>query len=672
MIKQLLLLMAGLALGNAGVAAEFDFERLPDRVVGSWAEAVVTGDVNGDGLDDVVLGTLDYFDPENDYHVFVFLQQPDGTLAQPAKYKYAETSYAVDLALGDLNNDGIKDIIVGSAGWPGSLVLLISDGLGGFASNSIAISETSEVAVEIMDINLDGNLDIIGQYWEGATMFFGDGAGGIGTQTPLATVSHGHNDLKIGDVTADGVPDIVLVSGSSSDILVYPHDGTAGFGPATPYPRPDPYSYSPDTVAIGDFDGDGLNDIAVNIPANTPDAAIWLYPGTATGRFSEPRRLDTHEVPKALVTSDLDGDGRDDLVVGHAGWSSIGRYMQGLAGLGEELLTGAPFNEGASALAVGDINDDGCADAIVAEHSAGLVTLQGRNCIRLPASSDFNGDGRSDVLWRHFASGANAVWLGADADQRLPANRVADLAWQVIGVGDFNGDGKSDLAWRNARTGAGSIWASANPATSLRMTTVTDLRWTVVGTGDFDGDGHDDLLWRHQTTGANAIWQAGAYSAQQNVTGVTNLDWKVVAVDDFNGDGYDDILWRNSVTGVNAIWRSGNYRQQQPVSTVSDPAWRVAGTGDFNTDGLADVLWHNASNGKNGLWYSARSQDAGTVRGVGPGWQVAAVGDYDGNGKPEILWRNQRTGENRLWRSTNIIVERNVVNAPDTRWHVMP
>jgi hypothetical protein len=55
----------------------------------------------------------------------------------------------------------------------------------------------------------------------------------------------------------------------------------------------------------------------------------------------------------------------------------------------------------------------------------------------------------------------------------------------VVGTGDFDGDGKSDIVWRNATDGRKTIWKSANSATQQATTGVSDLSWIVVGTGDF-------------------------------------------------------------------------------------------------------------------------------------------------------------------------------------------
>ena len=74
------------------------------------------------------------------------------------------------------------------------------------------------------------------------------------------------------------------------------------------------------------------------------------------------------------------------------------------------------------------------------------------------ARGDFNGDGKSDILWQNTTNGAVAIWemnglkVIASAVVGTPA-----AGWHVIGAGDFNGDGYSDILWQNAN-GSVAIW----------------------------------------------------------------------------------------------------------------------------------------------------------------------------------------------------------------------
>jgi hypothetical protein len=192
------------------------------------------------------------------------------------------------------------------------------------------------------------------------------------------------------------------------------------------------------------------------------------------------------------------------------------------------------------------------------------------------------GDDRfTGIFLRNRVTGDNAIayfdiydFSPADIDV-YRTNPVANLAWNVAGIGDFDGDGISDILWRNATTGQNAIWRSASYATPLGIARVANLDWKVATVGDFNGDQRADILWRNTRTGANVIWKSGSSLTLQAVTGVTNLAWKVVASGDYDGDGKWDLVWRNSSTGANVIWKSANAATQQTLPAVTNQAWKI-------------------------------------------------------------------------------------------------
>ena len=94
---------------------------------------------------------------------------------------------------------------------------------------------------------------------------------------------------------------------------------------------------------------------------------------------------------------------------------------------------------------------------------------------------------------------------------------------------DFNGDGKMDLIWRNTVTGAVGVWLMNG--TTIASTTVPSgapLEWSIMGRGDVDGDGQADFIWRNTVTGAVAIWlMNGTTIASTAVPSGAPLEWKI-------------------------------------------------------------------------------------------------------------------------------------------------
>ncbi len=291
----------------------------------------------------------------------------------------------------------------------------------------------------------------------------------------------------------------------------------------------------------------------------------------------------------------------------------------------------------------------------------------------LRADGDFDGDGRFDILWRHYVDGRNVIWRSGNASTYQVAQAITDAKWKVVGIGDFNADGEDDILWRHMGTGQNVIWKSANSTTWQTLTPVTNQAWQVAAVGDFDGDGHADMLWRNATTGVNTIWKSGNANTLQLVATVANLDWHIVGTGDFNHDGRADILWRNGRTGADVFWNGANASTSQAVTSVTNLAWHVVAVADFNGDGNADVLWRNLSTGQNVIWRSGLSNSQQAVAQVSDqAWVVAGVGDYDGDRVADIFWRNQSTGMNVIWKSASSGALQAVSGVTDLAWKVVP
>src|SRR5438094_516839 len=145
---------------------------------------------------------------------------------------------------------------------------------------------------------------------------------------------------------------------------------------------------------------------------------------------------------------------------------------------------------------------------------------------------------------------------------------------------DFDGDCKSDILWRNSATGEDYLWLMNAQAIVSQgsLTTLGDPAWQIQGTGDFDGDGKADILWRNALTGENYIWlMNGLTIASQGSINVVDptSGWQVQGIGDFDGDGKADILWRNSSTGENYVYFMNGWAivSRGSLDTVADPYW---------------------------------------------------------------------------------------------------
>src|SRR6266850_1381880 len=173
---------------------------------------------------------------------------------------------------------------------------------------------------------------------------------------------------------------------------------------------------------------------------------------------------------------------------------------------------------------------------------------------------DFDGDGTSDILWRNSSTGENYIYF-MDGGIILPSEgyirTIADQTWVIAGVGDFDGDGRSDILWRNTVSGDNYIYFmnGLQIVNEGYIRSVADQNWSVAAVGDFNGNGKADVLWRNGSTGDNYIYlMNGTAIAGEGYTRTVPVVWQVKALGDFNQDNKMDIVWRNSSTGENYVY----------------------------------------------------------------------------------------------------------------------
>ncbi len=304
------------------------------------------------------------------------------------------------------------------------------------------------------------------------------------------------------------------------------------------------------------------------------------------------------------------------------------------------------------------------------------------------AFGDFGGYGVSDILLRNVP-GVTYLWTmdGTTVANGATTSVQVETNWQIAGVGDFDGDGRSDLLWVHddpadpadplngvsyASIQNGAVATSASGVVQQLSTT-----WQLVGVGDLTGDGKADVLYRGTATGLTYLdamngaaidWSASGFTSAQ----VTDAAWSVAAVADFGGDGKADILWRyhdaadaaDPLNGTLYEWTM-NGTSVAAAGLLSQQAsdnWQVEGTGDFDGDGNADILFRyensaNAADVLNGVTYidfmngtTVLSSSAPTQWQVDLSWAVASIGDYNGDGMSDILWQQTSTGTTYIWQ----------------------
>ena len=192
--------------------------------------------------------------------------------------------------------------------------------------------------------------------------------------------------------------------------------------------------------------------------------------------------------------------------------------------------------------------------------------------------SDVNGDGFADVIWRHAATGENAIWLmdGAEILAELPLERQGEPQTVQSSTHEQSGDKRTDVVWRYESNGEITVWLSsaADP-----FKPEPESAWMIAGGGDFDGDGFIDILWRDYAAGIALITTSPGEEGAEHIQLAGNLsrDWLLGAIGDLDGDGFDDLVWRNTLTGENTTWRVVDRQvvETTPLMPVADLHWTI-------------------------------------------------------------------------------------------------
>ncbi|MEP7063555.1 MAG: FG-GAP-like repeat-containing protein [Betaproteobacteria bacterium] len=266
----------------------------------------------------------------------------------------------------------------------------------------------------------------------------------------------------------------------------------------------------------------------------------------------------------------------------------------------------------------------------------------------LTGAADFNGDGKSDLVWKNANSGATALWLMDGIGVTGSSIAWPDGNWTPVHFGDFNGDGFADIVWRNATTGATAIWLMNGLASRGSSVVFTDSHWVVAASADFDGDGKDDLLWTNAFTGETAIWLMDGLQSH-GVGIVMSAPWSLITIGDFDGDGKADLVLRNATTGETMIALMDGVQVAAAKVIFNVPNWVVTHAADFNNDGRYDLVWRNTTTGTTAIWLmDGFTTLESRIIYYDANWTVTQVGDVDHDGKGDIFWRHQ-DGSTAVW-----------------------
>ena len=358
-----------------------------DYPTGTAPVAVATGVFSGDTFQDFAVAN------QTDGTIWIFHGAGNGTFATPsASDKYTVGRLPSAIAVGDFNGDGNMDIAVVDAGdstIPGDIEILLGNGDGTFQAprKFPTGAGTHPVAFLALDLNADGLLDLaIVDQGNGTSpgkvlVWFGnrDPQTGKwnGTFNTTASYPVGIKPTAIASAnfTSSGQPDLAITNqtDNSVSVLVQNQDNTftEHFDPATGTNFAT--GSGPAGIAVGDFNRDGNQDIAVTNQTE-PTNTVSILLGNGDGTFRTHADFPGGSGPVGIVAGNFVGSVAPDLAVA----DSSGNQLSVLVDNGDGTFAAPvaiPTGNGPVAIADADLNGDGTLDVIVANESSNSVTV---------------------------------------------------------------------------------------------------------------------------------------------------------------------------------------------------------------------------------------------------------------------------------------------------------
>ncbi len=597
--------------------------------------SVAAGDLNGDGCDDVIVGAPnDVITQFDGSRVFVYL----GDEAGPGFFNWQasglnglgpylnRTRFGESVAAGDVNSDGIADVIVGapraSGGatgeqgegvvhvWFGSQSFPVPFGNAGnvdwFGSGDQVEAHLGASVASASDLDGDGDDEV----FAGAPDL--DGTGGIDAGAAFAWFGSSALGSALDGTPANASFSFEIAAAAGA------HVGASVAG-------------------VGDVDADGFADLVIGAPdvngtaPGLSNGRAWWVRGQAFGpvdnSFAEVYNGDFDQGRLGTSVSaagDVNGDGRADFMIGEPGPGRsklvIGRTS--MLPMSEMVWDEAIATHGAVVAAAGDWNDDGFADVAVGEPGTGVNPSQGSVRVYL---------------------GSGETLAAAGTTELTGINAIDSLGLGMGYAGDINHDGCSDFVagapgFDNDQTNEGRVFVRygvSDACTSFNELILpghregnqdgAELGWSATGAGDVNGDGYGDVI-------AGAPFHDGIVFCGFPLLFCPTPD-----------SGRADIFLGNA----NGMAFTASWTLEGLVETGAQFGSSAASAGDVNGDGFGDVIVGapNAANGRAFLYLGSASglsashswSATGTTTDARLGSSVAGVGDVNGDGYSDVL-----------------------------------
>jgi hypothetical protein len=476
--------------------------------------------------------------------------------------------------------------------------------------------------------------------------------------------------LAAADFNGDGQRDLAVANNGSTHVSVYLGKGDGTF--------PTPVDYvagaGPRALVAYDLDRDGKADLIVVNGGSHPnyaDGGVSILFGNGDGTFRTAANYGVGIQPVSVTAGDFNGDGMPDLAL-----ANLGTYLGANDGIVSVLLSNGDgtfrtaVNYGAgispSSVTAGDFNRDGRLDLVVANQSSYCVSvLLGRGDGTFQAAvnygvgagpafvaaGDFNRDGRVDLAVANYSpsgGGSVSVLLGrVDGTFDGAVDYDAGTSPNSVVVADVNGDGKPDLVVADfGPNSAGAVWMLLGEGDGTFQSAV---RYIVGGQGsrcpvvdDFNADNKPDVAVVSSCGVAVLLGMGdGTFPAAAGYR--AGLSPLAIAAADFDRDTKLDLVVANNYSdSVSVLLGDGKGTFGTAASYGVGSSPQSVAVADFNADGRPDIAVANRGSGNVSIMLGKEDGTLRSASNYGTGWapDAVAVGDFNGDGKPDLAVAN--------------------------------